>query len=42
MPSPAIVLMPGTTAILRMNGSVFFSGLAASAVTVYITLGQGL
>jgi hypothetical protein len=41
-PSPAIVLMPGTTAILRMNGSVFFSGVAASAVTVYITPGQGL
>ena len=41
-PSDAIVLVPGAVEILRFNQSTYFSGLAASATTVYITPGQGL
>ena len=41
-PSAAIVLLAGSTQILRFNTDVYFSGLSASAATVYITPGQGL
>jgi hypothetical protein len=41
-PSAAIVLVPGAVEILRFNQDTYFSGLAASATTVYITPGQGL
>jgi hypothetical protein len=41
-PSPAIVLLPSSVAILRFSQVTYFSGLAAAATTVYITPGQGL
>jgi hypothetical protein len=41
-PTAAIVLVPGAVEILRFNNSTYFSGLSASAATVYITPGQGL
>ena len=41
-PTAAIVLVPGAVEILRFNTGTYFSGLAASATTVYITPGQGL
>jgi hypothetical protein len=41
-PSSAIVLVPGAVEILRFNKDTYFSGLSASAVTVYITPGQGI
>jgi hypothetical protein len=41
-PSAAIVLVPGAVEILRFNKDTYFSGLAGSATTVYITPGQGL
>lgn len=41
-PSAAIVLVPGAVEVLRFNKDTYFSGLAASATTVYITPGQGL
>jgi len=41
-PSAAIVLVPGAVEILRFNINTYFSGLSASATTVYITPGQGL
>jgi hypothetical protein len=41
-PSAAIVLVPGAVEILRFNKDTYFSGLASSATTVYITPGQGI
>ena len=41
-PSAAIVLVPGAVEILRFSQDTYFSGLASSATTVYITPGQGL
>ncbi len=41
-PSNAIVLVPGAVEILRFNRTSFFSGLGASAATVYIVQGEGL
>lgn len=41
-PSAAIVLVPGAVEILRFGRETFFSGLAASAATVYITQGEGM
>jgi hypothetical protein len=41
-PSDAIVLVPGAVEILRFNKDTYFSGLAASATTIYVTPGQGL
>lgn len=41
-PSPAIVLAPGAVEILRFNRTVYFSGAAAAASTVYIVPGEGL
>ena len=41
-PSAAIVLVPGAVEVLRFNTGTYFSGLSASAVTVYITPGQGI
>ena len=41
-PTAAIVLLPGAVEILRFNKDTFFSGLASSATTVYVTPGQGL
>lgn len=41
-PSSAIVLVPGAVEVLRFNPASYFSGLAASAATVYIVQGQGL
>jgi hypothetical protein len=41
-PSAAIVLVPGAIEILRFGRDSFFSGLAASASTVYIVQGEGI
>lgn len=41
-PTAAIVLVPGAVEVLRFNKDTFFSGLASSATTVYVTPGQGL
>jgi hypothetical protein len=41
-PSPAIPIAPGAVEILRFNKDAYFSGLATSATTVYITPGQGI
>jgi hypothetical protein len=41
-PSPAIVLVPGAVEILRFNRTVYFSGAASGASTVYIVPGEGL
>lgn len=41
-PSEAIVLVPGAVEILRFNKDTYFSGLAVSATTIYVTPGQGL
>ena len=41
-PTAAIVLLPGAVEVLRFNKDTFFSGLASSATTVYVTPGQGL
>jgi len=41
-PTAAIVLLPGAIEILRFNIDTFFSGLASSATTVYVTPGQGI
>jgi hypothetical protein len=41
-PSAAIVLVPGAVEILRFNRTSFFSGLSASAATVYIVPGEGI
>jgi len=41
-PSDAIVLVPGAVEILRFNIDTYFSGLASSATTVYVTPGQGI
>jgi hypothetical protein len=41
-PTAAIVLVPGAVEVLRFNTGTYFSGLSASAVTVYITPGQGI
>jgi hypothetical protein len=41
-PSNAIVLVAGAVEVLRFNPESYFSGLAASATTVYITQGQGI
>ena len=42
VPSSAIVLVPGAVEVLRFGRQSFFSGLSASAATVYIVQGQGL
>jgi hypothetical protein len=36
------VLVPGAVEILRFGRESFFSGLGASAATVYIVQGEGL
>jgi hypothetical protein len=41
-PSSALALLPGAIEVLRFTPDAFFSGLAASATSVYITPGQGL
>jgi len=41
-PSPAVPLVPGAVEILRFGEETYFSGLSATATTVYITPGQGL
>jgi hypothetical protein len=41
-PSNALALLPGAIEVLRFTPNTFFSGLAASATSVYITQGQGL
>ncbi len=41
-PSTAIVLVPGAVEVFSFGDGSFFSGLASSATTVYITPGQGL
>jgi hypothetical protein len=41
-PSDAVVLLPGAIEVLRFNKDTFFSGLASSATTVYVTPGQGI
>jgi hypothetical protein len=41
-PTSAIALLPGAVEILRFNNDTFFSGLASSATTVYVTPGQGI
>ena len=41
-PTAAIVLVPGAVEVLRFQRESFFSGLASSASTVYITPGEGM
>lgn len=41
-PQAGIPLLPGAVEILRFGSDVFFSGVAASAQTIYITPGQGI
>jgi len=41
-PAPGIPLLPGAVEILRFGAEAYFSALAASASTVYITPGQGI
>jgi hypothetical protein len=41
-PTSALALLPGAIEVLRFTPNTFFSGLAASATSVYITPGQGL
>ena len=41
-PAPGIPLLPGAVEILRFGPESYFSGVAASAQTVYITPGQGI
>jgi hypothetical protein len=41
-PTAAIVLAPGAVEVLRFQRESFFSGLAASASTVYIVQGEGI
>jgi hypothetical protein len=41
-PAAGIPLLPGAVEILRFSATSYFSGLAASAQTLYITPGQGI
>jgi hypothetical protein len=41
-PAAGIPLLPGAVEILRFSAESYFSGLAASAQTLYITPGQGI
>lgn len=41
-PGAGIPLLPGAVEILRFGAESYFSGLAASAQTIYITPGQGM
>jgi hypothetical protein len=41
-PAAGIPLLPGAVEILRFGAEAYFSGLAASAQTIYITPGQGI
>ena len=41
-PGAGIPLLPGAVEILRFSPEIYFSGLAASAQTLYITPGQGI
>ena len=41
-PGAGIPLLPGAVEILRFSAEAYFSGLAASAQTLYITPGQGI
>jgi hypothetical protein len=41
-PAPGVPLLPGAVEILRFGAEAYFSGVAASAQTVYITPGQGI
>jgi len=42
VPAAGIPIVAGTTQILRFPSGAFFSGLSASAATVFITPGQGI
>ena len=41
-PAPGIPMLPGAVEILRFGPESYFSGVAASAQTIYITPGQGI
>lgn len=41
-PAAGIPLLPGAVEILRFSADAYFSGLSASAQTLYITPGQGI
>ena len=41
-PAPGIPLLPGAVEILRFGPEAYFSGVAASSQTLYITPGQGI
>jgi len=41
-PAKGIIIMPGAIEILRFGNDAFFSGVSASAVSLYITPGQGI
>ena len=41
-PAAGIPLLPGAVEILRFSDTSYFSGLSASAQTLYITPGQGI
>lgn len=41
-PGAGLPLLPGAVEIVRFGADSYFSGLAASAQTIYITPGQGI
>lgn len=42
VPAKGIIVMPGAIEILRFANDAFFSGVSASAVSLYVTPGQGI
>lgn len=41
-PTLALILVPGTVEVLSFEDTVYFSALAASAVSIHITPGRGM
>lgn len=41
-PQPVIALAPGVSKVYTLTGGQFFTAVAASATTVYITPGEGV
>lgn len=41
-PAKGVIVMPGAIEVLRFSDNAYFSGVSASAVSLYITPGQGM
>jgi hypothetical protein len=41
-PQPNVPIAPGLTKVLTLSGGLWFTAVAASASTVYITAGEGI